>query len=69
MIVDAPLNDNDLYEFDIRELFNTQTAMLGSATLDESDIETWHIRLDHRNTLDLREAVRKIWCQGRLLLL
>jgi hypothetical protein len=64
VIADAPLSDNDLYEFDIRELFNTQKAMLGSATLDESDIETWHIRLGHRNTLDLTEAVRKNLVSG-----
>ena len=64
MIADAPLSDNDLYEFDIRALFNTQKAMLGNATLDESDIETWHIRLGHRNTLDLTDAVRKNLVSG-----
>ena len=44
--------------FDIRDLFDTLSAMLGSANLDESEIDTWHIRLGHRNTLDLQEAVR-----------
>jgi hypothetical protein len=64
VIADAPLSDNDLYEFDICERFDTQKAMLGNATLDESDIETWHIRLGHRNTLNLTEAVRKNLVSG-----
>jgi hypothetical protein len=59
VVADAPLSHNDLYEFDIRDLFATQSALLGSVTLPESEIDTWHIRLGHRNTLDLQEAVRK----------
>ena len=64
VIADAPLSENDLYEFDIRDLFDTQKAMLGSATLDESEIDTWHVRLGHRNTLDLQEAVRNNLLSG-----
>ena len=38
--------------------------MLGSATLDESEIDTWRIRLGHFNTLDLQEAVRNNLLSG-----
>jgi hypothetical protein len=64
VVADAPLSHNDLYEFDIRDLFATQSALLGSVTLPESEIDTWHIRLGHRNTLDLQEAVRKNLLSG-----
>ena len=41
MVADAPLLNNDLYEFDKRNLFATQSALLGSVTLPESEIDTW----------------------------
>jgi hypothetical protein len=59
-----------LYEFDIRELMSTHsanlmsTALLGSATLDETDPETWHVQLGHRNMQDLQYAVKKNLVSG-----
>ena len=45
VIARAPLKHSDLYEFDIRQLFNqVETSLLGSALLDDNDITTWHLR-------------------------
>ncbi len=54
MIADAPLSENDLHEFDIRELFNMQKALIGSATLDESPDSL----LDVFNILDVFKKFR-----------
>ena len=62
VVTRAPLSSKDLYEFDIRELFAHDQALLSSATLDESDEATWHLRLGHRNLRDLRFAVKTISC-------
>ena len=70
VITRAPLTEHNLYEFDIRELMSTDsanlmsTALLGSATLDETDPETWHVRLGHRNMQDLQYAVKKNLVSG-----
>ena len=54
----TPLSSKDLYEFDIRELFAHDQALLSSAMLDESDEATLYLRLGHRNLRDLRFAVK-----------
>jgi hypothetical protein len=64
IITRAPLSSKDLYEFDIRELFAQNHSLLASATLDESDEATWHLRLGHRNLRDLRFAVKNNLVSG-----
>jgi hypothetical protein len=66
IVTRAPLSNHDLYEFDIREMFssNMDTALLGSVTLDENNLETWHLRLGHRNIQDLKTAVKKNLISG-----
>ena len=50
VIARAPLQNSNLYEFDIRQLFEqVESALLGSVLLDEKEINTWHLRLGHRN--------------------
>ncbi len=56
IITRALLSSKDLYEVDIRNLFTQDYSLLASATLDESDEATWHLRLGHRNFPDLRFA-------------
>ncbi len=64
IITRAPLSSRNLYEFDIRELFATDHARLASATLDETDEATWHLRLGHRNLRNLRFAVNNNLISG-----
>ena len=64
IITRAPLSSKDLYEFDIRELFAQNHSLLASATLDETDEATWHLRLGHRNVRDLRIAVNNNLVSG-----
>ena len=64
IITRAPLSSKDLYEFDIRELFAQDHSLLASATLDESDEVTWHLRLGHRNLRDLRFAMKNNLVSG-----
>ena len=60
VIARAPLQNSNLYEFDIRQLFEqVESALLGSVLLDEKEINTWHLRLGHRNEDDLRFAIKK----------
>jgi hypothetical protein len=44
VVTQAPLSNRDLYEFDIRQLFEssapTATALLGSAVLPDNDPQT-----------------------------
>ncbi len=57
----APLSANGLYEFNIRQMYETSTtnpsALLGSVSLPDSDPWTWHLRLGHRNFIDIRRAL------------
>ena len=70
VITRAPLTKHNLYEFDIRQILSSDSAnmvnsaLLGSATLDEKDPETWHIRLGHRNMHDLQHAVKNNLVSG-----
>ncbi len=62
VVTRAPLTKHDLYEFDIRHMFQStpyvQTALLGSVVLPATDLWTWHLRLGRRNIRDIRDAVR-----------
>jgi hypothetical protein len=68
VVTQAPLTNRNLYEFDIRELFESSalsaTALLGNAALPDNDPQTWHVRLGHRNLDNIRVAVKKNLISG-----
>ena len=68
VVTQAPLTNRNLYEFNIREMFEssalTATALLGSAALPDKDPQTWHLRLGHRNLDNIRVAVKKNLISG-----
>ena len=60
IIVTAELSSNDLYEFDIRDLYRSRAEQAYLSSFEPpTTLEVLHDRLAHRNKRSIRHAIRK----------
>ena len=60
IIVSAELSSNDLYEFDIRDLYRSRAEQAYLSSFEPpTTLEVLHDRLAHRNKRSIRHAIRK----------